>query len=275
MSPPARTVLSVLATLALAAPSAGAAQAPPGTADTGEAPEAAAEAEHGGDPDDERARAYFALGRTDYEAGDYEAAIEHFQRAYALSHRIELLFNLYQAYHRAGRLAEAIDHLERFLAGAEVEAERRATLEERLANLRQQLAAQRAAEREEEERRRRAEQERLAQARAEAAADPRFSAGIVMLSIAGAAAVTFGITGGLALREDKDLASRCGADAGRVCTDAEVARLQTLTRTADASLGLALASAAAGVILVVLGSHDEDEAQVLLGPTGLAVRGQF
>ncbi len=64
------------------------------------------------------ARRRFEQGRTAYEAGDFEAALRHFQAAYEradVQARVFLLFNLAQVYDRLDRAAEAADYYEQYL----------------------------------------------------------------------------------------------------------------------------------------------------------------
>jgi hypothetical protein len=77
--------------------------------------------------------------------------------------------------------------------------------------------------------------------------------------VGAAGLVTFAVAGGMALGEDNDLASSCGADAGRTCSGADVARLERLNRTADVGLALGLAGAATGTILYFLIDQDGAE----------------
>jgi hypothetical protein len=62
------------------------------------------------------ARALFDEGQAAYHEGRYEAALEAWTRAYELSGRGEILYNVAQAYGRLGRFLEEKHALERFLA---------------------------------------------------------------------------------------------------------------------------------------------------------------
>lgn len=84
---------------------------------------------------DDEARALFELGRTEYASGRYDDALAHFERAYALSGRPELLYNMAQCFDRLRRDEDAIDALERYLA-ALPEASNRPEVEARLEALR-------------------------------------------------------------------------------------------------------------------------------------------
>ncbi len=65
---------------------------------------------------DSEARALFEAGREAFAAAEYERALEYFQRAYDLSGRPELLYNVGQSADRARRDALALSAYERFLA---------------------------------------------------------------------------------------------------------------------------------------------------------------
>ena len=85
-------------------------------------------------------RAEFQRGQTAYQQGDYDGAIEAWQRAYDADPQPLLLYNLSQAYERLGRLTEAVDALERYLAGAAPDDRHQADARARVAALRERLA---------------------------------------------------------------------------------------------------------------------------------------
>jgi len=62
-----------------------------------------------------QARVQYRLGRSAYEGGRFEEAAERFERAYALSQRPELLYNISVARRDAGQLGLAIDALRRYI----------------------------------------------------------------------------------------------------------------------------------------------------------------
>jgi cobalamin biosynthesis Mg chelatase CobN len=85
---------------------------------------------------DADARRFFEEGRTAYEAGNFEAAVRGFRRAYLLSPRPALLYNIGQAELRAGHDALALEALEGFVRQAPPEDGRRGEVEERVRVLR-------------------------------------------------------------------------------------------------------------------------------------------
>lgn len=82
----------------------------------------------------EQARVVFEQGETDYNAGAYALALRRFQRAYELleghPRRFMALFNIGRCYEELGRLEDARDAYERFLAEGGRDSMLRATLHE-------------------------------------------------------------------------------------------------------------------------------------------------
>ncbi len=85
---------------------------------------------------DADARRYFEEGRAAYDAGDFDAAVRGFRRAYLLSARPALLYNIGQAELRAGHDALALEALEGFVRQAPADDARRGEVEERVRVLR-------------------------------------------------------------------------------------------------------------------------------------------
>jgi len=83
-----------------------------------------ARAEEAGQPRDE-ARFHFQNGLVLADANRFEEAAIEFERAYALSPRPAVLFNIAMAYANARRSARAVDYLRRYLTRAEAEADQR------------------------------------------------------------------------------------------------------------------------------------------------------
>jgi hypothetical protein len=81
----------------------------------------------------EEARVHFERAVGLFEAGDLRAALVEFERAYALSSRPSLLFNLGATHQALHEYPEAIDALRRFLAATEGQRSRQRTEAERAA----------------------------------------------------------------------------------------------------------------------------------------------
>jgi tetratricopeptide (TPR) repeat protein len=224
---------------------------------------------------DRDARVHFESGRLHYDRGAYEEADEEFRAAYELSHRAELLYNLYLTAERRGDFDAAVDYLERYLTEGAPDAERRASLEPRLVNLRERRARLTA---------RGGAEEVATPAETDTTAPPSTTTSgdvvpaAVSFGIAGAGLVSFAIFGGLALAEDGSLESTCGVS----CSDAQLSSLGTFTLVADISWVTAIAGAALGLVLFfTVGQPSGETPAVALAPwlgpdgTGLVAMGAF
>jgi len=65
---------------------------------------------------DSMAREHFVLGRAAYRGADYEQALDHFKRAYELSRRPQLKYNVGISADRLGKNEEALEAFESYLA---------------------------------------------------------------------------------------------------------------------------------------------------------------
>jgi tetratricopeptide (TPR) repeat protein len=81
---------------------------------------------------DEEAKSHFKVGKTLYEAGRFSEAASEFEKAYALSKKEQLLYNIYVAYRDASDLPHAIDALRSYLDAAQLEPDERVNLQARL-----------------------------------------------------------------------------------------------------------------------------------------------
>jgi hypothetical protein len=228
-------------------------------------------------PSDAIARAHFEAGSSDFETGDYAAAVREFERAYELSPHPPLLYNLYAAHERLGHLPEAASYLEKYLRSAE-EVENRDALEARLASLERLLEP---APRSAPEAPDRAHEPPPADEPAEVS--ERFMQAMALFGIAGAGAITFTVAGTLALKEDKALATRCGRDAGRTCSDHDVSGLRTRSMVADIGLGVLVVGSLVGVTLLWVDRRESSRRSAALRPVAsfdthggsLALAGRF
>ena len=92
--------------------------------------------------DDLEARNLFAAGQTAFEAGRFERALEYFERAYELSHRPGLLYNVGIAADRLRNDQRALEAFEAYLASGAVEEAQRPAVEARVEALRRALASE-------------------------------------------------------------------------------------------------------------------------------------
>ncbi len=203
----------------------------------------AAHAQQTAGSDDERARVHFESGGVHFEAGDYESALREFDAAYALSHRPELLYNIYLCEERLGHLPEAIEKLEAFLS-SDLDIPNRDTLTQRLENLRRREAGDTSVSIEPEE-----------PAATETESSGANVPAIVSFVTGGVGAVLWGTFGILAALEHSDLNGTCGAD----CPPGDVDPLRTFDIVADIGFGVTLAGAALGVVFLLIGSGDSDD----------------
>ncbi|AKF03580.1 hypothetical protein DB32_000729 [Sandaracinus amylolyticus] len=219
---------------------------------------------HAQTPADEQARTHFESGRLYFERGEYDAALREFEAAYELSHRTQLLYNIYLTLERLGRPGDAADRLEAFVAAStELDAEARANFETRIANLRERAAE---LAREDEARAARERETTPITPPPDEGIGTLGVIGIAGLAAGGASLLVFAITGGLAAAEDSSLADSCGENAGRTCTEDDVSTLRTLTTTADVTLAIGLVLAAAGGTLLAIDLATTEEAPVAIAP---------
>jgi tetratricopeptide (TPR) repeat protein len=93
---------------------------------------------------DQEARASFEAGKAAYDNGDYAVALVQFERAYDLSHRSLLLYNLGLTHDRLQHEERALESYEAYLA-ANPQDERAAETRARVKVLRESIEARRTA----------------------------------------------------------------------------------------------------------------------------------
>lgn len=206
--------------------------------------------------DDERARTHFTAGRSYFEEGNYEQALSEFQHAYELSHRAPLLVNVANCQERLGQWREAAGTLEQYLGTPDASDEERGTMTRRIEALRQR-ADQHDAE----------EAARLQAAQGdgstgtgttppppssggEPASDGLLVPAIIAFGVGGAAAIAWGVLGGLALSDQSAIQAGCGAT--RSCTPAQVSEMNSFAVGADVSMTIALVGVAAGAVMLIV-----------------------
>ena len=262
---------------------------------------------------DDAGRIHFMAGASDYESGDYEHALLEFQRAYELSQRPALFYNIALSYQQLGDLAHAIEYLDRYLNEVE-DIPNRAALERRRENLRRRLAAQQAAEQTSEPQPQTNEAQNEPQTNEaqnepqtheaqtnEAQNEPRTdepeptaavhepqSANVPAIASfigGGVGLVVAVVFGGLAIREKNRVA---GLDCATTATCDEVpganpSRMDTYALLSDVGTGLAIVGVGLGVVFLLTGGDDEEATSASLrvapyaspGAAGLAARGRF
>lgn len=89
-----------------------------------------------------QARKHFSQGLKLYKDGDFDAALVQFERAYAVKPNYKVLYNIAQSYFELRQYVEARDSLTRYVkdGGDAIDAERRASVENDLAELQRRIS---------------------------------------------------------------------------------------------------------------------------------------
>lgn len=218
--------------------------------------------------DDARARELYENGAILYDEGRYEDAVAAWNEAYRISQRPGLLYNIANAEERLGRYKEALDHLNRYRAFAEVS--ERETLDRRIANLERRLSETPGPSGTPAP----TPTPTPAPKKAGVSALP-----LVLFGVGGASAITGGVFGGMAGGARKEAAGLCvGSGDSMVCTEAAATALATDRQDsliADICFGVAIASAAGGVVTMVLPHNTSLGASWLPGGGSLSLQGRF
>lgn len=227
---------------------------------------------------DAEARSLFAAGRTAYDAGRYEDALTHFERAHELSGRPELLFNVANA---ADRLRDTVRALAAYRAylDAVPDATNRAMVERRIEALARLAADAPSSEADATE----ADtagatgqpdldaSSTSARTSRSTAIDPTpwivFGASLIVAAV-GATLVGVGWI---------DAGAVEGAPQGSLWRDFadEAERAPILWGVGGAMLGVGLAGAAASLVWAIAIPAGDRGPEVALRPGGLSVRGRF
>jgi len=90
----------------------------------------------------EQARVLYETGAAAFEAGDYSTALANLDESYRLFGSLRTLYSLGLCHHRTGNFPAAVRELEQYLreAGADAPAELRTQAEERIAEMRAEMA---------------------------------------------------------------------------------------------------------------------------------------
>lgn len=208
------------------------------------------------DANDEEARTLFREGEAAYGEGRFEEALDRFQRAYELSQRVALLYNVGLAAMNVGKDREALEAFRGYLA-SDQDLPNRAIVEARVVTLERRIAEQAA------------EEERLREAQSRTSGAPGVGwaltiAGGVLIA-GGAVVFTLGMLDydAVASAQDEDWSSVSGAyDRAPIFTGAGIA---------GAGVGAALL--VAGIVLVA--TADSGPVDVAVGPGGLAIGGRL
>lgn len=216
---------------------------------------------------EEEARTVFRAGELAFRDGRFDDAAEHFARAYELSGRPRLLYNLGLSFERLRRDREALDALERYLE-LEPDAQNRSSIESRMAIMRESL-----------DRRDRpapppgvpppVEPERTAS---------RGRTPIAAIALAGGGVVTAVLAGVFWARANSahdDLGAGCGATAACTQEDIDDSGGPRYARVTRALVGVTAALGAAAGVALILELRAGGSVEAGAGADGVFVRGTF
>ncbi len=221
---------------------------------------------------EEQARAAFKAGDSKYLEGDYQGAADAFQEAYLLSGKIEMLFNLANAYERLGKYLEASFALQSYLPHAPLATQPK--LQRRMVRLKQRA-------------------EEAAQQKAELLGSPTTAGApvppvqeqpIPLVRVAGVGLVTLGVAGIIAgtafgisaLKTRNQLKEQC-QDGRRLCppeSETLIRRDRAHSLVADVALIGGAALSAAGIYLL-LKKTETTELAVTTRGLGATFGGRF
>lgn len=192
-----------------------------------------------------------------YESGDFEEAARLFEAAFNRTKDPNLLYNVGRVYEEAGKLEKAIEYYDRFVHAEGVGLDTRVVASERLSQLKKIVGS---GEEEPHEDPIEDEPEASPPVEPEPESPPptkdeptkppsramRIS-GIVLLSVGGAALITSGVLGGLAVRNNNRLDDELGDDPLRVQQRGQNQALAT-----DVLIGVGSAFVVVGATLVIV-----------------------
>lgn len=224
----------------------------------------------------EEAKQAFAVGTEAYAEGDFESALESFQRAYVLTESPDLLYNIATVSDRMRRDEEALEAYEGYLA-ARPESADREHVESRIDILRESIAERKRAELDAEIEARRAAVEAAARIKAERPLTQYVGPGPgpwIAIGAGGAALLTGAVFVGLGERDQKKVENAPpGSSYSAVQEMAE--RAPRRTKAGIALMSVGGVGVIGGIIWQLTGGHEEAMPEVSIGPTGISVKGTF
>jgi tetratricopeptide (TPR) repeat protein len=201
---------------------------------------------------DEEARANFEAGRVAFADARFDDALPYFERAYALSQRPELLYNIGLCHDRLGHDAEALAAFQGYLE-AIPEAENRAEVEQRIRTARERAT-------------------RGASSSPTPGTDPT---GWILLGVGGAVAIGGGVLLGVG-QADASAISGSSGTLSWTAASAGMDQANVLTGVGIGALAAGIALAGVGIALGVSASSGAEASVALrLGPSGIHVSGVF
>lgn len=213
-----------------------------------------------------------------YEKGDFEEAARLFEAVFDRTNDPNLLYNVGRVYEEAGKLEKAIEYYDRFVHAEGVGLDTRVVASERLSQLKKIVGVD-----DEEPEPVAEEPEPVVEEDPEPEEPPPSDdaptkppsramgiTGITLLSIGGAALITSGVLGGLAVRNNNRLDDELGDDPAATRKRGRNQALAT-----DVLIGVGSALVVVGATLVIVNEVRKSKAKnrtahvaPLLGPTG-------
>lgn len=204
-----------------------------------------------------QAKKYFDQGALDYTQGNYEGAVEAWQKSYDLSKEPLIFENIGNAYERLGKPREARDALAKWREVAPPE--EHAILDRRITNLDARIARE-----DEEEKKRKAEQEELQKRMGTGggsggdggASGPSFSLPGVIVGSVGVAAVIAGVVvDGVAAGKRPSSSTVCKkSGTSQLCLTSakdDIKTSNTMAVAGDATWIIGAAAVATGAVLIL------------------------
>lgn len=222
------------------------------------------------------AKKAFAAGTEAYAAGDFETALQSFQRAYELTRSPDLLYNIATVSDRMRLDEEALAAYEGYLEARPKSADRE-HVESRISVLREAIAERKRAEQEAELEARRAAVEAAARIKAERPLTQYVGPGPgpwITIGVSSASLVTGAILIGLGQRDQKKIENAQPGSSFSLVEDM-AGRAPRRTKAGIAMLSVGGAGLLGGIIWQLTGGHEEEVPEVSIGPTGISVKGRF
>ncbi len=225
---------------------------------------------------DAEAHAYFEAGRMAFGDGRYDEALAAFQRAFDLSQRGQLLYNIGQCHDRMRHDHEALDAFERFLA-AEPDSPQAAEVRARVAFLERAIESEPTATSAETSP---ALDAALADTTVtEPAPAPSSNADVgpapwILVGVGGVLVIAGAVLVGLGFSDVSTVQN--APDGARYATVHDADQQATpFIGAGFAGLGIGAALAAVGIVWAVTGAGAGEHAALHLGPNGIELRGTF
>ena len=223
-----------------------------------------------------RARELFQKGDKDYAEGRYEESLAEFQEAYDLSGRAQLLFNISNAQERLGKLAEAAESLEKYLASGKVKD--KDVVQKRIANLKKRVEDKKAEDEAAEKKR---QEDAAANEKKNEPPPPPPPPPppkpfpvlpVALMAAGGASLITSGVFGILTLGARSDIDKDCkSGPSGDLCSSdasSAVSHDKTFGLITDITLVAGVVLGGVGAYFLIAGKKADDHVKVGIAPAG-------